>query len=214
MYGKGLQTELSVPLYWDVVPQNLKSKVAANLAQRVANDNYHLDVGILGAKAILSALSDNGYPDVAYKIASQETFPSWGWWMVNGATTLYENWKIDAKSDISLNHIMFGEIGAWLYKGIAGIHPDPDHPGFKNILLQPNFVAGLNEFTATHDGPYGKIISSWQRSGKGITYRVTVPANSTATISLPMGKTYLGGKLITGSGTYKAVAGSYVFEVK
>ncbi|NHA07012.1 family 78 glycoside hydrolase catalytic domain [Mucilaginibacter sp. HC2] len=214
IYGKGLQTELSVPLYWDVVPQNLKSKVAANLAQRVAADNYHLDVGILGAKAILSALSDNGYPDVAYKIASQETFPSWGWWMVNGATTLYENWKIDAKSDISLNHIMFGEIGAWLYKGIAGIHTDPDHPGFKNILLQPHFVAGLNEFTATHDGPYGKIISSWQRTGQGITYRVTVPANSTATITLPTGKTYLGGKLIANSGPYKAVAGSYVFEVK
>lgn len=214
MYGKGLQTELSVPLYWDIVPQNLKGKVAANLAQRVAADNYHLDVGILGAKAILGALSDNGYPDVAYKIASQETFPSWGWWMVNGATTLYENWKIDAKSDISLNHIMFGEIGAWLYKGIAGIHTDQDHPGFKNILLQPHFVAGLNEFTATHDGPYGKIISSWQRTDHGITYRITVPANSTATITLPAGKIYLGGKLINSSRPYQAVAGSYVFEVK
>lgn len=214
MYGKGLQTELSVPLYWDVVPQNLKGKVAANLAQRVAADNYHLDVGILGAKAILGALSDNGYPDVAYKIASQETYPSWGWWMVNGATTLYENWKIDAKSDISLNHIMFGEIGAWLYKGIAGIHTDQDHPGFKNVLLQPHFVAGLNEFTATHNGPYGKIISSWQRSNTGVTYRVTVPANSTATIKFPEGKVYQGGKPITGTQPYKVTAGSYVFDVK
>jgi alpha-L-rhamnosidase len=209
-----LQTELSVPLYWDIVPQNLKSKVAANLAQRVAADNYHLDVGILGAKAILGALSDNGYPDVAYKIASQETYPSWGWWMVNGATTLYENWKIDSKSDISLNHIMFGEIGAWLYKGIAGIHPDPDHPGFKNIILQPHFVAGLNEFTATHSGPYGKIASSWQRTATGITYRVTVPANSTASITFPAGKVYLGGKQIANTQQYKATAGSYVFEVK
>jgi alpha-L-rhamnosidase len=214
MYGKGLQTELSVPLYWDVVPQNLKGKVAANLAQRVAADNYHLDVGILGAKAILGALSDNGYPDVAYKIASQETFPSWGWWMVNGATTLYENWQIDAKRDISLNHIMFGEIGAWLYKGIAGIHPDQDHPGFKNVLLQPHFVAGLNEFTATHDGPYGKIASSWQRTNNGVTYKVTVPANSTATITFPQGKVYQGSKLITSTQQYKVVAGSYVFDVK
>jgi alpha-L-rhamnosidase len=196
------------------VPQNLKSKVAANLAQRVAADNYHLDVGILGAKAILGALSDNGYPDVAYKIASQETYPSWGWWMVNGATTLYENWKIDSKSDISLNHIMFGEIGAWLYKGIAGIHPDPDHPGFKNIILQPHFVAGLNEFTATHNGPYGNIISSWQRTATGVTYRVTVPANSTASITFPDGKVYLGGKQIANTQQYKATAGSYVFEVK
>jgi alpha-L-rhamnosidase len=212
IYGQGLQTELSVPLYWDVVPENLKGKVAANLAQRVAADNFHLDVGILGAKAILGALSDNGYPDVAYKIASQETFPSWGWWMVNGATTLYENWQIDAKSDISLNHIMFGEIGAWLYKGIAGIHPDANQPGFKNVILAPHFVAGLNEFTATHDGPYGRIISSWARTGNGVTYKVTIPANSTATVQLPAGKAYLGGKLI--ANVYQAKAGSYVFEVR
>jgi alpha-L-rhamnosidase len=212
IYGQGLQTELSVPLYWDVVPENLKGKVAANLAQRVAADNFHLDVGILGAKAILGALSDNGYPDVAYKIASQETFPSWGWWMVNGATTLYENWQIDAKSDISLNHIMFGEIGAWLYKGIAGIHPDVKQPGFKNVILAPHFVTGLNEFTATHDGPYGKIISSWARSGNGVTYKVTIPANSTATVQLPAGKAYLGGKPI--ANVYQAKAGSYVFEVR
>ena len=212
MYGKGLQTELSVPLFWDVVPASLKSKVAANLARRVEADNFHLDVGILGAKAILGALSDNGYPDVAYKIASQETFPSWGWWMVNGATTLYENWQIDAKSDISLNHIMFGEIGAWLYKGIAGIHPDINQPGFKNVILAPHFVEGLNEFTATHDGPYGKIVSSWQRTGDGVTYKVTIPANSTATIQLPAGKAYLGGKPI--ANVYQAKAGSYVFEVR
>ncbi|MDN5286078.1 MAG: alpha-rhamnosidase [Mucilaginibacter sp.] len=214
IYGKGLQTELSVPLYWDVVPQNLKGKVATNLAQRVAADNYHLDVGILGAKAILGALSDNGYSDVAYKIASQETFPSWGWWMVNGATTLYENWQIDAKRDISLNHIMFGEIGAWLFKGIAGIHTDQDHPGFKNILLQPHFVAGLNEFTATHDGPFGKITSSWRRTNNGVTYKVTVPANSTATITFPQGKVYQASKLITNTQQYKVTAGSSVFDIK
>ncbi len=80
-YNKGLQTEQSVPLYWGVVPENMRAKVAAKLAQRVKADNYHLDVGILGAKAILSALSDNGYADVAYAIAAQETYPSWGWWM-------------------------------------------------------------------------------------------------------------------------------------
>jgi alpha-L-rhamnosidase len=127
-YNKGLQTELSVPLFMGLVPDAYKSKVAANLAKRVEADNFHLDVGVLGGRAILSALSDNGYADVAYKIASQETYPSWGWWMVNGATTLYENWKIDAKHDISLNHIMFGDIGAWLYRGIGGIKPDELQP--------------------------------------------------------------------------------------
>lgn len=214
-YGDGLQTELSVPLYWDIVPEELKTKVAANLAKRVAADNYHLDVGILGAKAILNALSDNGYADVAYKIASQETYPSWGWWIVNNATTLYENWNIDSKSDISLNHIMFGEINAWLYKGIAGIKVDPANPGFKNVLLEPHFVTGLNRFEAKHNGPYGEIISSWTRDNGGVGYHVVVPPNTTATIRFPVAKgkkVYLNNKLI--GSVYLAEAGSYTFDIK
>lgn len=185
IYADGTQTELSAPLYWGLVPQDVKNKVAANLAKRVAVDQFHLDVGLLGQKAILNALSENGYADAAFQIASQKTYPSWGWWMENGATTLYENWKIDAKSDISLNHIMFGEIGAWLYKGLGGFEPDEAMPGFKNVILEPHFVNGLDQFEASHDGPYGKITSSWKRNGKMITYTVIIPANSTATVVLP-----------------------------
>ncbi len=185
-YGTGLQTELSAPLYWGLVPDELRASVATNLAHRVAADDYHLDVGLLGTKAILTALSDNGQSDVAYRLAAQETFPSWGWWIVNGATTLYENWPINATRDISMNHIMFGEIGAWLYKGLGGIRPDPDQPGFKNTVLTPHFVAGLDHFEATHQGPYGLIRSAWQRQGNAIAYTVTVPPNTTATLLLPV----------------------------
>ncbi|HEX9510693.1 MAG TPA: family 78 glycoside hydrolase catalytic domain [Puia sp.] len=202
LYGTGLQTELSVPLYWGLVPDELKAKVAENLAKRVAADNDHLDAGILGTKAILNALSENGYADVAYRIATQETYPSWGWWMVNGATTLYENWQIDAKSDISLNHIMFGEIGAWLYKGLGGIRPDPERPGFKHILLEPHFTQGPDHFTATHEGPYGKIVSSWKKEGAVIHYTVTIPPNSTATLRLPARK------------PAELQAGAYQFEIR
>ena len=148
-------------------------------------DNNHIDVGLLGTKAILGALSDNGHADVAYKLASQETFPSWGWWIVNGATTLYENWPINANSDISMNHIMFGEIGAWFYKSLGGINTDPENPGFKNILLRPSFVEGLSIVESKHTSPYGEIVSNWNRSRKGIIYSVTIPPNSTAAFSVP-----------------------------
>ena len=184
IYGSGLQTELSVPLFWGIVPDDLKGKVAQNLADRVIKDGKHIDVGLLGTKAILNALSENGFAELAYEVALQETYPSWGWWIKNGATTLYENWNIDSGSDISLNHIMFGEIGAWFYKGLGGIFPDPENPGFKNIILKPNFVPGLDQFEASHDGPYGKIESKWQRNGENIAYTVTVPPNSTATLFL------------------------------
>lgn len=214
-YGSGVQTELSMALQWDVVPEELKIKLAENLAKRVAADGMHLDVGVLGAKAVLNALSDNGQAETAYKLAAQDTYPSWGWWIKNGATTLYENWDINAPRDISLNHMMFGEIGGWFFKGLGGIKADELHPGFRNILLQPNFVSGLSHFEASHDGPFGTIVSSWQRKGKGVVYNVTVPANSTATVKIPVTgaqKVYLDGRIAEQE--VNIVSGAYRFEIK
>jgi alpha-L-rhamnosidase len=215
MYGGGLQAEFAMPLYADMVPEDMKSKVAANLAKKVLAGNNHPDAGILGTKALLNALSENGYSDLAYKVASQETYPSWGWWIVNGATTLYENWRIDAKSDISLNHIMFGDIGAWFYKGIGGIKTDEQSAGFKNVILKPNFVAGLDQFEAKHIGPYGEIVSAWKRNAEVVTYKVTVPANSTATIYLPLAsgkQAYSLGKVVASK--LNVQAGQYVYEIR
>ncbi|THU32898.1 alpha-rhamnosidase [Niastella caeni] len=200
IYGNGVQTELSFPLCWGVVPDTLVSKVAANLAKRVQADSNHLDVGLLGTKSILNALSENGYAELAYTLAARETYPSWGWWIVNGATTLYENWKIDAANDISMNHIMFGEIGAWLYKALGGIKPDAGSAGFKHILLQPYFIKSLNQVEVTHESPYGTIVSSWKRSGRKIVYTVVVPPNSTATLTL-------------GNKVHELVSGRYSFDV-
>ncbi len=185
VYASGTQTELSVPLQWKVVPEETIPLVAQNLAKKVEEAGFHLDVGVLGAKAILNALSENGYPDVAYKVAAQNTYPSWGWWIVNGATTLLENWDLKAERDISDNHMMFGEIGGWFYKGLGGIFPDPEQPGFSHIVLRPNFVRELKHFEARHQSPYGEIVSKWEWKGKHIKYEVVVPANSTATLYLP-----------------------------
>ncbi|SEW54030.1 alpha-L-rhamnosidase [Chitinophaga arvensicola] len=222
IYGEGVQTEQSVALYWGLVPEAMKSKVADKLAKRVAADNFHLDVGLLGTKSILNALSENGYADVAYKVAAQRTFPSWGWWIMSGATTLFENWDINASSDLSRNHIMFGEIGAWMYKGIAGIKPDEAAPGFKNILLSPGFVEGLDHFEASHESPYGKIVSSWKRNGNTITYNVAVPPNASADVFFnisPTQKIYENNKPVitqtTGKGLrYHVTAGTREFQIR
>jgi len=201
IYASGIQTELAVPLFWGLVPENLKTKVAESLAKKVLSDSTKLDVGLLGTKAILNSLSENGYADLAYQLASKESYPSWGWWIVHGATTLHENWPLDAGSDISLNHIMFGEISAWFYKALGGIKPDPVHPGFKNVLIEPHFVQRLDHFYCEHDGPYGKIISSWKRNNGAIEYTVVIPANSSASVTLP-------GK------TMQLFSGKYVFTIK
>jgi len=224
MYASGIQTELSVPLFWGLVPDDMKERVALNLAKRVEADGFQLDVGLLGQKAILNALSENGYAGHAWKIASREMYPSWGWWIVNGATTLYENWKIDAGRDISLNHIMFGEIGAWLYKGPGGIKPDPQAPGFKNSVLRPSFFKELKQSSVSHRSPRGTIVSEWEYKGKKVLYKVVIPPNSTGSLFLPEG--FVIGKVRLANedepvslkenadGSYPLVAGSYEMEVE
>lgn len=206
IYASGTQTELSVPLQWKVVPEDMIARVAQNLAKKVEETDFHLDVGVLGAKAILNALSENGHFEAAYKVATQETYPSWGWWILNGATTLLENWDLEAKRDISDNHMMFGEIGAWFFKGLGGIFPDPEQPGFKHILLHPNMPADLDHFEATFQSPHGLIVSSWKREKREITYQVTVPANSSATLYLP--------EDIKGAKMIELEAGQHTFHLR
>lgn len=213
-YADGYQTEQAVPLYWGIVPDQLKEKAAAILARSVAANNYHLDVGILGAKAILGALSDNGQAETAYKLATQDTFPSWGWWIVNGATTLYENWNIELKRDLSLNHIMFGEISAWMFKTLGGIKAAESQPGFKHFAVKPNFLVG--DFECWHDSPFGRIVSSWKTKEGHIHYTLVIPPNTSA--DLKLGR--YGEKIITSTGKivstnmFRLSAGHYEFVLE
>jgi len=196
IYASGTQTELSMPLMWHIVPEALVAKVAQRLAERVEADGNHIDVGVLGAKAVLNALSENGFADLAYTLASRDTYPSWGAWVAAGATTLLENWDLNATSDISDNHMMFGEIGAWFFKGLGGIKPDESQPGFKHVRIEPHFVKGLDQFEATFEGPYGAITSRWKKKGREVEMEIILPANSTATLVLPDGEHR---KLVAGS---------------
>lgn len=209
IYASGTQTELSVPLHWGVVPDEMVAKVAENLNKKVVETGFHLDVGVLGAKALLNALSNNGYSETAYTVAVQDTYPSWGWWAVNGATTLLENWDLEAKRDISDNHMMFGEIGGWFFKSIGGILPDPDQPGFKHILLKPIFPEGLEYSEISYDSPYGQIVSKWKRGVKNtIIYDIVIPANTTATFYAP-NNVEDGKKIVLSAGKYQ-----YKFKIK
>lgn len=220
-YGSGFQTELSTALFWGIVPEDHREKVSYNLAKKVISDNRHIDVGLLGSKAILNALSENGYADLAYEVATQEDFPSWGAWINDGATTLYEDWRVDEerKGAMSRNHIMFGEISAWFYKALGGIKPDPKNPGFKNILLEPHFVKGLKRFTAQYEGPYGLIRSSWEKKNGKVNYNVTVPPNSSAKFTITA-KDILEKDSVHFSESKKGIfeanlkSGAYNFEIK
>ncbi len=180
--GNDSQTALSCGLYQGLVSGEQVPLVVEKLVQQVHEKDDHLDVGILGAKYLFHALSDHGHHDLAYRIATQTTPPSYGDWVQRGATTLWEDWPGEA----SLNHIMFGDISAWCYQELAGIHADPAAPGFKHFVVRPQLVEDLDWVRARHESPYGPIEVDWNREESGVlTLNVTVPVNTTATICVP-----------------------------
>ncbi len=180
-YGNGSQTSLSCALYQGLVERENKSIVVSNLVANVEARNGHIDTGILGAKYLLNALLENGRADVAYRMASQRDLPSWGWWIEQGATTLWEEWNGSG----SRNHIMFGDISAWFYKALAGINPDPASPGFKHFFIKPNIVGDLTTARAAYNSVSGRIASEWYSDKDGFHLKVTIPANTSAAVLVP-----------------------------
>ena len=219
IYANGTQTALSTMLCQDVVPAEYKDRVVDNLVRKAEENDNHLDVGMIGSKYLLNALTENGRNDVAYKIATQTSRPSWGWWLAQGETTFQEGWGLGP----SRNHIFLGEIVAWFYKALAGINIDPAKPGYKNIIIKPQFAEGLSSVAAKTTSVHGDIISSWERSGDNIRVNVTIPPNSTATFFLalkagqtifesgkPVKFTRVSEKLIR----LQITSGKYQFEIK
>jgi len=183
-YGNGSQTSLSCALYQGLVDPENQARVLQNLVASVAKQNGHIDTGILGAKYILNTLTDHGRTDVAYQMASQKDLPSWGWWIEQGATTLWEQWN----GTESRNHIMFGDISAWFYKALAGINGDPATPGFKHFIIRPQPVGDLTFARAEYESIHGKIVSDWKIKRGQFSLHVVVPPNTTATICVPGAK--------------------------
>ena len=186
-YAGSEQTSLAAALYFNMVPAKDVKKVAANLVKVIEKNDELLDCGVLGAKWIPHALSDNGYADLAYQISKDTRYPGWGYWMEQGATTLWEDFDITSL-DNSHNHMFFGDIVHWWYKELTGIRPDPNHVGFKHFYIQPFFPESMNFAEASHDCMYGEIRSEWKREGDDIIMTIEVPANTTSTVVLPGGK--------------------------
>ena len=191
-FDKDTQTALALGIYFKLVPEANKQAALDALVRNVEGQG-HIDTGIIGAKFVLRALSENGHSDLAYNIVARKEQPGWGWWMEQDATTLWEDWK----GESSLNHIMFGDVSNWFFQWIAGIGLDPEAPAFKHIIIRPQPVGDLTWAKASYDSPYGRISSSWKKDTKGFHLDIEIPANTSATVMLPGGKTQE-----VGSGSY------------
>jgi alpha-L-rhamnosidase len=184
LYSNGSQTALSVALYFNLVPEGFEQKVADNLVASVRANDHHLDFGVLGSKYVPAMLTKYGYVEDAFLMASRETAPSWGHWiMEKGMTTLAETWVLDPDlRDASLNHVFLGDISAWMFNALAGINYDENNPGFRHIIIRPHFPEELDWVKAEYKSVNGLIRSEWKREGNKIKLTVTIPGNTHATV--------------------------------
>jgi alpha-L-rhamnosidase len=214
------QTAYAVPLALDVFADEQRSVMAAGLAKVLSQSNvddggierppYSLMTGFIGTAWISKALSDAGYDDDAYRLLTNETYPSWLYSVNQGATTIWErlngytveNGFGGNNSMNSFNHYSFGAVGQWMMANAAGIQRA--EPGFHHFVLQPSIDrSGSIEWVKGHyDSPYGRIESAWKLVDGVLNYQATVPANTTAQLVLPRGaEVKEGGKsLVEGNG--------------
>ena len=198
-YGNNTVTANILPLAIGIVPDDCKDDVIKNVVENICVQNkHHVSCGVIGISWLLRGLSDNGFPDVAYRLATSKTYPSWGYMTENGATTIWELWNGDKANPKmnSGNHVMLlGDLLTWCYQYLGGIR---SADAYKHIILKPAFDIQDCEWTnVSYDSPYGTIKSHWKKTLQHLDWDVTVPSNTTADVCLPNGET----KTI-GSGSY------------
>jgi alpha-L-rhamnosidase len=226
-----------IALAFGLVPEKDEKQVAGNLYREVLEiHNSHVTTGIFGSRYIYWVLGKYGYGELVRNILDLDTYPSYGYLFSRGATTFWENWgerKFEDRDtpgdDRSKCHPFQGGFDAWVYNGIAGINPDPDMPGFRHIILQPQLMNTLSYAGATFHSAYGVVSSRWQHTRDEFKWSVSIPVNAFATLCMPTttpDSVYEGVKpamqsegvkflrITDGNAVFEIGSGDYVFTIK
>jgi alpha-L-rhamnosidase len=184
------QTCYLLGLHFDLLPQDKREPATRHLVADLKKRDWHLSTGFVGLSYLLPTLTETGHLNVAYRLLTQDTFPSWGYSIKNGATTIWERWDgwteekgFQNPGMNSFNHYAFGSVGRWLFGTVAGI--DTDGPGYKRIRIEPRPGGEFSYAKASYKSIHGQIISDWKLKDDKLMLDVTVPANTTATILVP-----------------------------
>ena len=242
IYETGSQTAGFLPLALDIIPEANRKQVLQNLVKDIAEKyQFHHHAGNSGTTCMIDTLTEYGYGNVMHKIATQTTYPGWGYMVDQGATTIWENWGQGRDAE---SMVMWLTIDEFFYNDLAGIK-GPDYygpgfmtPGFRQIEIKPQVLGDLTFASGSIRTVRGMVSSSWKRTDDSITLKVTIPVNSEARISVPKiglqnvtvtesGKTIWGnGRILKGisgitSGTetedyvtFETGSGSYTFVLK
>jgi alpha-L-rhamnosidase len=226
-YGSGSLTDDIIPLYFGMVPKAQVQGVFKHIVYTVeVTNNGHLSNGLVGVQWLMRCLNDYGRPDLAYSIATQRSYPGWGYMIDNGATTIWELWNGNTAHPKmnSQNHVMMlGDLLIWYYENLAGIKAAK--PAFEQILMKPELISGLDRVNAGYHSVYGDIKSSYNRTSKQFKWNISIPANTRAMVYVPAGKKEEVSELLLGERKLKFIkmedqrvvyelgSGDYSFEV-
>jgi alpha-L-rhamnosidase len=184
------QTCYLLALHMDLLPEDLRSAAAEHLVRTIEGEDWHLSTGFAGVGYLCPVLTEAGYMDVAYRLLGNETYPSWGYTIKNGATTIWERWDgwteengFQSPNMNSFNHYSLGSVGEWLYRYVAGI--DLGTPGYGRIVIRPCPGGGLTHASGAYDSVRGRISSSWKIEDNRFVLETLIPPNTTATVHVP-----------------------------
>lgn len=226
------QTSYLLPLAFLELPEDLQQKAVKHLLEAIERSNYHLQTGFLGTPLLCNVLSNFGHNDIAYKLYTQTEYPSWLFPVKQGATTMWERWNSytikEGFGDVnmnSFNHYAYGAIEEWIMSHNLGIQRDENRPGYKHILMQPKIDDTFSFVKGGFRSVYGDISSAWKIKPSGTEIEFTIPANTTATFTLPVssmdnlklkkGKKGVSSKSFDdGKAVYELKSGTYKFILK
>ncbi len=185
------QTCYVLGLHFDLLPEDKRPAATEHLIEAIKEKDWHLSTGFVGLSYLLPTLTETGHLDVAYRLLLNDTFPSWGYSIRNGATSIWERWDgwtedkgFQTPGMNSFNHYSFGAVGRWLFGTVAGI--DTDGPGYKNIIIHPQ-PGRITSTKASYESINGTISTDWKVEGGKFKLNVTIPPNTTATVYIPAG---------------------------
>jgi alpha-L-rhamnosidase len=188
-YSNNTATADVLALAYDLVPDSLRDKTFQQVVNTTMDKFHgHISTGLVGAQQLMRTLTRFGRPDLAFRLDTNTTYPSWGYMAKEGATTIWELWNGNTADPAmnSGNHVMLlGDLVVWMYEDLGGIKSDPDQAGFKKIIMKPYPVEGLDFVNASYHSVHGPIKSDWKVKDKDFNWNITVPANTTAEIYIP-----------------------------
>lgn len=176
-----VQYQNILPVAFGLVPDGLANAVLQKVNDDIVAHDYHLSsMGVFSGRYALTLLSDAGHVDTVYRVATQTTEPSWGFWLANDIHTMLEGWSLDSRS---YDHHYWGLVSSWFYQSLAGIRPGA--PGYRTIVIRPEAPQGLDHVSAHLDTVRGRISSEWRRVGDRLILDVGIPAGASAEIWCP-----------------------------